>query len=93
MSDLTLDQFADCVGERYDLVLEGEKLPLTLETAYELPRSVREAGSFRLSWRGPVEPILPQAIYRLERGGEAYEIFIVPIGCDDRGTEYEAIFN
>ncbi|HEX6376499.1 MAG TPA: hypothetical protein VFZ91_12365 [Allosphingosinicella sp.] len=93
MRELRFDEFAGCVGETYELVQDGQRLPLTLETAQELPPSVREAGCFRLAWRGPFEPLLPQAIYRLERGGEIYDIFIVPIGRDQSGTQYEAVFN
>ena len=48
---------------------------------------------FSLLFLGPRDPILPQRIYRFddEQLG-AFEMFIVPIGRDDRGVEYEAIF-
>ncbi|HYE26932.1 MAG TPA: hypothetical protein VEA61_01680 [Allosphingosinicella sp.] len=93
MRELHFDEFADCVGETYELISGDRRLPLTLEAAQPLPRSLRESGSFRLAFRGPYEPILPQAIYRLERNGEGYDIFIVPIARDPAGTQYEAIFN
>ncbi|HEX8668751.1 MAG TPA: hypothetical protein VF727_10320 [Allosphingosinicella sp.] len=91
--DLRLDNFSGAVGERFDLEVEGTALPLVLETAQELPRSMRDAGAFRLEWRGPADPVLPQAIYPFRRGEDSFEMFIVPVGRDARGTLYEAIFN
>lgn len=90
---LILDDFAPAVGEPFALDLGETGIDLLLEQAQELPKSVRESGSFRLQFRGPVEPLLPQAIYALSRGGERYELFLVPVGRDDDGTQYEAIFN
>ena len=56
------------------------------------PGSSRSAGSFRLEFRGPCDPILPQAIYHFRREAEFADIFIVPVGQDARGTLYEALF-
>jgi hypothetical protein len=36
---------------------------------------------------------LPQAIYRLERAGETYDVFIVPSAQDAQSSTYEATFN
>ena len=49
--------------------------------------------SFAVLFRGPQQPILPQAIYRLEhpRMG-SLDLFLVPIGPDDTGMRYEAVF-
>jgi hypothetical protein len=48
---------------------------------------------FAIVFLGPPSPILPQRIYRFEHDGiGAIEIFIVPIGRDDDGVRYEAIF-
>lgn len=48
---------------------------------------------FRLVFLGPTEPILPQRTYRLEHQElGAFDIFLVPIALDVRGTAYEAIF-
>jgi Domain of unknown function (DUF6916) len=91
--DLTLDDFADTVGSSYELVFADTTLPIVLETAQALPRSVREAGAFRLEWRGPAEPILAQNIYRFRRGERTFDMFMVPVERDGRGTLYEAIFN
>jgi hypothetical protein len=48
---------------------------------------------FALIFRGPREIILPQRIYRLEHATlGAFELFIVPVGADAQGVDYEAIF-
>jgi hypothetical protein len=90
MSGLRLDDFADAIGESWDVDAGGVAVPLRLQAAQALPRAMREEGGFRLEWVGPDEPLLPQSIYRFSRGGgDGFEMFIVPIA---RGR-YEAIFN
>jgi len=91
--DLSLADFEGYVGEEHEIVFTDATIPVVLETAQALPRSMREAGAFRLEWRGPAEPILAQAIYRFRRGEQLFDMFIVPVGRDARGTLYEAIFN
>ncbi len=92
MRQLALDEFSGAIGEPFQVIAGDGELELKLQTAEELPASGRAAGSFRLEFRGPADPILPQQIYRFERGDDMFDIFIVPIGRDDDGTRYEAIF-
>jgi hypothetical protein len=50
--------------------------------------------NFSLLFRGPLEPVFPQCIYRLSHatlGG--IELFLVPLGPDGQGMRYEAVFN
>jgi hypothetical protein len=91
--ELSLADFEGFVGEPYEIVFADGTIAIVLEKAQGLPRSTREAGAFRLEWRGPVEPVLAQAIYRLRRDEQQFDMFIVPVGRDERGTLYEAIFN
>jgi hypothetical protein len=50
--------------------------------------------SFSLLFEGPVQPLLPQGIYRFDHPGIGdFEIFIVPVGQTAGGTRYEAVFN
>lgn len=91
--ELSLADFEAFVGEPYDIVFADGTLPAVLEKAQALPRSAREAGAFRLEWRGPADPVLEQAIYRFRRDERLFDMFIVPVGRDERGTLYEAIFN
>lgn len=93
MRELRLDEFEGREGEAFELLLDGEGVPLTLTKIQPLPPSGREAGAFVLEWRGPVDPVLPQAIYTLRRGEDSFEIFIVPLRKDGEGVRYEAVFN
>lgn len=90
MADLRLEDFE--VGDRYELDHGGASLRLELIKAEPLPVSGRPGGSFRLEFRGPFEPVIPQATHGLCRKGETREIFLVPIGREAEGTRYEAIF-
>lgn len=49
--------------------------------------------SYALLFRGPPQPMLEQRIHRLVHGDDQLEIFLVPVGRDDSGIKYEAIFN
>ena len=93
MRELSWDEFANAKGTAYAVDRDGQpSVEMTLEKAAELPSSGRAAGSFRLEFRGPFEPILPQAIYRFSEGEDSFDIFVVPIGRAEKGTLYEAIF-
>lgn len=52
---------------------------------------------FSLLFRGPAEPVLPQAIYRIEHERlDALDLFLVPLGPEPDGDGrilYEAVFN
>lgn len=50
--------------------------------------------NFSLLFRGPMSPFFPQGMYRLihPKLGEL-SIFLVPIGPNSGGMEYEAVFN
>jgi hypothetical protein len=92
MQQLSWSDFEGAEGTAYQVDTVAGPLALTLETAVELAQSGRAAGSFRLEFRGPVDPVLPQAIYRFQRDAESADIFIVPVGREAKGTLYEAIF-
>ncbi len=93
MRELRLDEFEGREGEAFELPLGEDSIALTLTRVQPLPPSGREAGAFVLEWRGPVGPVLPQAIYTLRQGEDSFEIFIVPLRQDREGVRYEAIFN
>ena len=59
-------------GKPFELVLQRrQRCRSSSQRLRTLPRSMREAGAFRLEWRGPAEPVLAQAIYRFRRGERA----------------------
>ena len=90
MAGYRLDDFA--VGDAFEATHEGNAYRLELIEAAALADSAREEGGFRLEFRGPFEPILPQATYELRGDGEPRFIFIVPVGREPEGARYEAVF-
>jgi hypothetical protein len=55
------------------------------------PQTAR--AQFSIVFLGPREPVLPQRIYRLEHEElGTLDLFLVPIGRDDAGVRYEAVF-
>jgi hypothetical protein len=95
---LTASSFAGRVGEQFGVTLDDRSiLELELVSVAPGPPLTSEAESrripFSVVFRGPVEPILPQRIYPLENQDlGAFELFIVPIGPDQTGMQYEAVF-
>ena len=97
---LTLEHFTPLVGSAFRLP-DVEDILLRLSRAEPLARMKRGGdipglGSrvpFDLIFVGPTSPILPQQTYRLvAEGAELMEIFIVPIGPEEGGMGYQAIF-
>ena len=93
MRELTLDDFKGREGEEFELVLGGRTIPVTLTRIRQLPDTGRAGGAFVLDWLGPYEPILAQDIYAFRKGGDEFEMFIVPVAQDRSGAQYEAVFN
>lgn len=97
---LTAESFAAAVGDAFVLDA-GDAGPLELELLearlhHPDAPAVDESGErapFSLLFLGPADPVLPQRIYRLEHESVGpLEIFIVPVGRDQSGTTYEAVF-
>jgi hypothetical protein len=103
LGELTLEKIKPLVGNTFQLELpDGGTMPMKLDgaVAYELrqKRAIRGApvakrAPFAIYFIGAPDPILPQGMYTL-RGEELTleGIFLVPVGKDDEGTEYEAVF-
>lgn len=74
----------------------AEPLQVELVSVDELPyaRPDELGKAFSLIFRNSSAQILPQKIYRFEHEvmGQL-SLFIVPIGPDEKGMRYEAIFN
>jgi hypothetical protein len=97
---LTVDSFTPAVGGTFVLSADGLE-PLEIELVEARPQvadapAVDASGTrapFSLTFRGPVEPALPQRIYRVEHDAVGMlEIFVVPVGRDAAGTLYQAVF-
>jgi len=100
LEHFTVTTFSGRIGETFRVDGEAEAIEVELVSAVEAqPRADGLPGTpsgrlpFSLVFRGPREPVLPQRIYRFEHEGlGAFEIFIVPIGADESGMQYEAVF-
>ena len=68
-------------------LIEAQLLPVHAGKGGKAPKRQ----PFSLTFRGP--GYLPQKIYRLEHAKlGALEMFLVPLGPDDKGMRFEAIF-
>jgi hypothetical protein len=105
LAEFTHATFAGLVGQRFRVhpssaTTSGTTGELELVQAAKLPVHPGRDGErirrepFSLVFRGPQQPILPQRIYALEQETLGrIEIFLVPIGPDEVGQRYEAVFN
>ena len=91
---LTQKAFADQIDTKFTLVLEGfDPIELKLSRVSDLIES-NGAEGFSIVFKGPGEFVLRQNTYRLEHDAMgAFEILLVPIGKDEQGVDYEAVFN
>lgn len=101
MSDLdrfAKNDFDPHVGDEFHLELGGdETLALELVSTHALSSDTVESSlraPFSLVFRSPGERRhAPQQIYTVRHGElGALEIFLVPIGPDEGGMRYEAVF-
>ena len=98
LESFTVDTFSGRIGEVFRIVLvDGAAIETTLTEARTWgEESARGHGRvpFALVFRGPMQPVLPQRIYRMEHADiGTFELFIVPIGPDRDGMRYEAVFS
>jgi hypothetical protein len=91
---LTKGMFQENLNTRFWLLAEGLE-PCALDlvevaNGYSTPKQEQ----FSLRFRGDRANIYPQRIYAVKHDsiGE-FELFLVPVGRDDSGTFYEAVFN
>lgn len=94
--DLTLATFEPLVGDGFAVQTgagDGAPVELVLESATTSGEWPGGRDPFALVFRGPPDPLLPQATYGLRHPGLGLcEIFIVPIAKNADGVAYQAIF-
>ena len=78
----------------------GEQVEVRLVEVTEIGSSnaptddIKRRKSFSIVFAGPPQPILPQGIHTLHHSEmKTVKLFIVPIGQDNEGIRYEAVFN
>lgn len=108
LESLTAEDFRGALGVRFRLTgaLPEDHPPIfevELVDVSEYPPGSpgMSRAPFSVMFHGPVKPVLPQGIYRLEQEGfGTLELFIVPIGLNvsqepggaPSGMRYEAVF-
>lgn len=71
----------------------GEPLEVRLIETAGVGGTPADRDPFSVVFRGPAEPLLPQAIYRLEHDRlGTLDLFLVPLGPSADGMSYEAVF-
>ena len=101
IEDFTYRTFADRHGETFRLRVDDDHVyDLTLATVvdhadkdWNLPAEPDSRSPFSMIFVGRTNGVLPQRIYQLEHDslGE-FELFLVPVGMDANGVQYEAVF-
>ena len=102
---MTLDQvtrsdFAQCIGQQFQLECGGQAVATELATVTGLgfkpteDRSRGERESFSLLFHAPKQWRYPQCIYQVSHPIlGALDVFLVPLGPDEKGMRLEAVFN
>jgi hypothetical protein len=102
LGELTFEAAKSLAGTTFEVALPGGRttsLTLRAALAYEVsgrapPDRPRVRAPFSMYFRGSPAEIIPQGCYRLTTERVKWEaIFLVPVGRDEAGTEYEAVFN
>lgn len=96
LETFTIDTFRPHLGEIFRVIVGDEQMrvKLTEVTPWGPEASKgRPRVPFSLVFHTLPEAIVPQAIYRVESDAmEPMDLFLVPIGPDERGMRYEAVF-
>ncbi|MEA2326485.1 MAG: hypothetical protein QOE68_1444 [Thermoanaerobaculia bacterium] len=103
LDEITLETAQPLVNTLFQVIVdEGSTLEMKLidVAPFDLPRRPPRGSKqpkrapFALYFLGPFEPILPQRMYDFRSGTmDLNGLFIVPVGRDEEGTEYEAVFS
>jgi hypothetical protein len=101
LSELRAEDFRAVQGSSFRVAAAGAE-PFEAQLAEVTEHGGSSEGAFRtpfaVIFHGPLEPVRPQGIYRIEHGQlGTLELFLVPIGPDGTaagpaGMRYEAVF-
>lgn len=90
---LTLGQFTTHLHTSF-VVFGAAGVVLELVEAVALDTRAPNEHPFSLTFRSPAQTVLPQATHTLEHSViGVLAIFLVPVGRDASGVQYQAIFN
>jgi len=100
LDKLTSKDFTRYIHQSFFIHFEqAEKLKVELIQVTELQAGSKDSSKpprrnpFSIVFRGPKDLVLPQKIYQIEhKDTGTLELFIVPIGPDEEGMRFEAVF-
>ena len=93
LDSLTAEDFRPHTGTIFRLADESVECELIEVTGQEASARAGSRAPFSVVLRGPRQPVLDQRIRRLEHDEMGVlELFLVPIGPDNAGMLYEAVF-
>ena len=96
LDKVTREAFAEHLGKTFRIDVDGGE-PVTVELIEATALGHGSPGRrepFSLVFRGPATPHLPQQTYAMSHEGMGrLDVFLVPIGPDETGVRYEAVFN
>jgi len=94
LDSLTQERFVPFLNQRLRIGSGASEVEAELVEARKL--GVHRPGRrepFALTFRGPLHVVLPQRIHPVQIDGlGTLHLFLVPIGPDEHGMRYEAIF-
>lgn len=95
MKEISLSIFCEQLHTAFQVSAPelAEPVELTLLKAVDKGSNPHQE-QFSLFFQGPIEPFLPQQTYHFTHGelGEL-SLFMVPIGKDQAGSQYQVVFN
>jgi uncharacterized protein DUF6916 len=91
---LSRENFASNLNTRFWLRNGGPEREAVDLVEVTQGQSTPRQEQFSLTFRGDSAKVFPQRLYSMEHDTMgAFDLFLVPVGRDDTGTFYEAVFN
>ncbi len=93
LKTITKEDFDPHINSNFRLKMDQSR-DIDFQLVETSSSSSENIDAFKILFKGPVDTIYPQRIYKLEHGAMGdMEIFIVPIKKDDTGVYYESVFS
>ena len=93
LENFTVRTFSEHLDSTFRVYADASN-PLDVELISATESEEGSGRPFSIVFRGSGDVVLPQRIYRMEHAEiGSFELFLVPIGPDEKGLRYEAVFN
>lgn len=94
IDNLHLSSFSENLNKKFRVFIGDDKTEeLELIEASDSGSNPRQE-RFSILFRGPLDVVLEQRMYKIEHDElGAFDLFLVPVAMNEKGREYEAVFN